>query len=252
MTTPPNPLRRNGLTARGIGDDAAVGRALIDYMLERVGREREGLSLLDIGCGVRFAEAIAKYDMAFERYIGIELDTATIDYLKTHYSEPKFTFHQANQANAFYNPDGGHDFARLAGELTGCADLTCMFSVITHQNPDEARQSFDLAHAATRPGGTLFFTALIHGEGHAPFESANPRGRTFDTISDEEKRALKTKADAGEPYFEWAPDRPGFMSGYAQNALSDLARSSGWDVQSVSSPWAGDLPIQTSFVCERL
>ncbi|MAT33615.1 MAG: hypothetical protein CMK06_00480 [Ponticaulis sp.] len=246
-------LRRTAPGVRNLGPDHVSGGLLIEYMLSRVGlSDLSETVLLDVGCGIRFANTISELGLAVRKYIGIEIDAETIEYLRENFSPPEFEFHQANQKNAFYNPQGSDDFVRLAEKLSEPADLTGMFSVITHQCPEEAAETFRFAQAATRPDGKLFFSAFVHGEGHAPFETGEARSLpVFRTISDDAIAKLAQLSESGLEYFEWDESRPGFMSGYTLPFLTSLVEQNGWEVVDVAPPWPNDLPIQTSFVCKR-
>jgi len=84
----------------------------------------------------------------------------------------------------------------LTGLGLGGFDGACMFSVITHQNPDEAEVTFAMLRESVRPGGDLYFGALVDRE--------TPNYREID------------------------PDKPGLHSAYNPDFIIDLAERHGW------------------------
>ncbi len=93
-------------------------------------------------------------------------------------------------------------------------DGACMFSVITHQSPDEARKTFQQLRHAVADHGKLYFTAF-----------------TEETLAD---------------YTERNQDAPGHMSTYPPQQIIELAESGGWRVTAI---YEKDSLQQTAFVC---
>ena len=95
--------------------------------------------LLDVGCGVRFAQTIANLDLDFHCYAGIDVNAQVIRWLQEALPGPKFRFAHIDTQNPMYNPAGrpleAHAKLPFADENF---DAVCMFSVITHQAPSEA------------------------------------------------------------------------------------------------------------------
>ena len=106
--------------------------------------------------------------------------------------------------NAFYNPQGGiYPDALLRLGLPSC-DTACMFSVITHQNPDEARVTFTQLRRVLRDSARLYFTAFVN---------------------------------EGVPYYtEAVPSKAGASSTYGPDALLELVQTQGWRIDSVYRP----------------
>ena len=57
-------------------------------------------------------------------------------------------------------------------------DLACMFSVITHQQPEEAKPIFSFLRRHIKPDGHLFFSAFIH-DGHVSYAERDPENGTW-------------------------------------------------------------------------
>ena len=83
-------------------------------------------------------------------------------------------------------------------------DAVCMFSVITHQAPEEAEKIFSMLHPCVSEGGKLYFTAFID--------------QTVDG------------------YIERDPANPGMLSTYNAEPLLEILATSGWTVFDVFPP----------------
>jgi hypothetical protein len=193
----------------------ATGNYLLKSMSSRLGWSHfANRRLLDFGCGVRFARTIANLDLDFECYAGIDANAEAIHWLAQNLSEPKFRFAHLDARNPMYRPNGTplSEFTALpfAGERF---DAVCMFSVITHQAPDEAVAIFSLIRKSIVTPH-LYFTAFIDG-----------------TVND---------------YVEVDPVTPRLLSTYNQSLMINLLTKAGWRVERAYEP----RPLQAhAYVC---
>ncbi len=170
--------------------------------------------LFDFGCGVRFARTIANLDLDFDCYVGVDVNAEAIRWLQEHLPEPKFRFAHINAHNSMYNPNG-----KSMGEYTVLPfaserfDAVCMFSVITHQAPNEAMAILSLIRKSIRTKH-LYFTAFID-----------------DKVGD---------------YVEADPVNPRLLSTYNPGLMSNLLNEAGWRIERIYEPSFGQ---QTAFVC---
>jgi hypothetical protein len=95
--------------------------------------------------------------------------------------------------------------------------VICMFSVITHQLPKDARSIFAMLRRYVKESGHLFFSAWLD------------------------------EGDFG--YREDDPDEPAAYSVYSLDLLRELVERERWRVISVESKNPHDLPILDSFLC---
>lgn len=242
---------KNSKNVRKLGKPAETGKMVLDYVCSKLDIESfAGKSVLDIGCGFRMVRTILENDMEVGHYTGVELDSDLIKYLQNEINDPRFDFLYANQKNNYYNPQGGDDFASLNRSLTRDYDIITMFSVITHQDPDEARKTFNLARNSINSNGRLVFTACIQGEGHAAFEMEGGDKGVLALFPESHLRDLKKHADSGAQYMEWNPEKPGQMSGYTIAYLKQILSDTGWDCLSVSPPFDQGAPVQSTFICQ--
>ena len=244
---------KNSKNVRKLGKPSETGKMVLDYVCSKLGIDSlSGKSLLDIGCGFRMVRTILDHEMEIEHYTGVELDADLIKYLQNEVDDPRFEFHYANQKNNYYNPQGGDDFASLHQSLTRTYDIITMFSVITHQDPDEARKTFTLARSSIAPNGRLVFTACIQSEGHAAFEKDGGDKGVLASFPESHLRDLKEQAESGAQYMEWNPDKPGQMSGYTIAYLKEILSNTGWSCLSVSPPFDKGVPVQSTFICSPI
>lgn len=219
MLIVPPELNRNAKNVRKRGAAAETGLMLINYMSERIGIDSlANQDVLDLGCGTRFSESFINLDAPIGSYTGIDVEKKVIDFLKENVSDPRFSYHHFDMANTLYNPLGSLSELSSPTTLgTSTFDIACMFSVITHQNPDEATVTFKFLHDHIRANGYLFFSAFIR--------------------------------DDNLGYTELNPRRPGVQSSYSRRYMTEILTKTGWAVASVVEAKPDDIPIQTSFLC---
>jgi len=220
----PERFNRNAAEVRALGSAAFTGKILLDFMAARLGwPDLAARTVLDIGCGTRFVSAIRTYDIPIGRYIGVDVDREAIEWLQTNAAAPNFSFHCVDQQNAMYNPNGTAD--RAEWPFAADADLCCMFSVITHQQPPAALGLFEEAHRRVARDGLLFFSAHLH-EGEADYLEMGPAATN--------------------------------LSAYSERSLRRMLDEAGWQVASVHPRWPNlpeypvPVPIADHFVCRKI
>jgi SAM-dependent methyltransferase len=219
FVVPPKFLR-NAREVIELGPPADVGVALIDYMCRRIGvPSLAGLDVLDFGCGTRFADAIMNRDVPLRSYTGVDVNAPMVRFLMEHATDPRLEFHVLDARNPEYNPDGRPMTADSTLPVGGRTfDVICMFSVITHQLPEDARAIFTVLRRHVRRDGKLFFSAFIDDE-------------------------------MAQDYREGMPEHPTLYSFYSGAHMRRLLAETGWRVESVAGVGPEDLPIVDSFFC---
>jgi SAM-dependent methyltransferase len=220
----PEKFNKNESGVRARGTPAYTGGMLIEYMCRRIGIADLGQRrVLDLGCGCRFAEALTNLSLPIGYYFGIDLDREMIDWLSGHITDPRLRFQWWDARNPSYNPLGQplSDFAALPVDGQ-TFDIACMFSVITHQLPDDAERLLRLLRLCILPTGHLFFSA------------------TLESIA--------------EGYRELVPDHPTAHSAYSADHMLAIIDRAGWRIISVEPKLPSDsngvtIPIQDSFLC---
>lgn len=160
----PDHLQRGAPRVRAAGPEN-TGQKLLALIAERVGlRDFADVDILDVGCGVRFAQTIVNRAIPVKSYAGVEVEPRIVEFLNEHLArvDRRFRFYHWNVRNAMYNP-AGVPLADAAPSLPPLErfDLIVLWSVFTHLAPDDAAVMLELLRSRVRPGGKLFFTAFI-------------------------------------------------------------------------------------------
>jgi hypothetical protein len=96
-------------------------------------------------------------------------------------------------------------------------DVICMYSVITHQLPEDASIIFKISRREVQENGRLFFSAMIEN------------------------------GDFG--HREWLPEAPTALSVYSTDLMERLLETAGWQILSFESRVPQGLPNQNTFLC---
>jgi SAM-dependent methyltransferase len=193
------------------------GAWLLERMRQQIGLKTLAASrLLDFGCGVRFTQAILNRRIPIRSYTGVDCFAEMIDFLRSTVRDSRFSYVLLDVHHPLYNPRG----RPLSNETElplplQAFDVVSLFSVITHQSPDDAAFIFTLLRRHTAAEGRLLFTCFL---------------------------------DAGIAEFEdRSPDRNGGMCFYNPDFLARVVEGSGWRIVQ-RAPSEGPL-IGDSFVC---
>jgi SAM-dependent methyltransferase len=180
----PEKFNRNSVNVTSLMTPEQSGHFLLQLMQLRLGlREYKGQSLLDFGCGVRFSQAILNLKLPFGQYVGIDCFSDMIEFLRASVRDPRFSYYLLDVRHPLYNPNGraalGADTALPIPEMH--FDIASMFSVLTHQYPDDSRHILTMLRRHVKPTGRLFFTCFLD-DGIESFEDRSPErngGRCF-------------------------------------------------------------------------
>ncbi|WP_342128569.1 class I SAM-dependent methyltransferase [Hydrogenophaga sp. OTU3427] len=215
----PEKFNRNSSKVASLMTPEQSGQFLLQLMQLRLGlRDYTEQAVLDFGCGVRFSQAILNLKLPFGQYVGVDCFSDMIEFLRAHVKDPRFSYHLLDVRHPLYNPDGGTllDAQTVLPLPQKHFDIAAMFSVLTHQHPDDAKHILALLRRYVKPTGRLFLTCFLD-EGIASFEDRSPR-------------------------------RNGGMCFYHPAFLTQLLADSGWRP---SARYAADAPlIGDSFVCQ--
>jgi SAM-dependent methyltransferase len=202
-----------------MGSPADTGSRLLEYMRQRIGiSSLAGLEMLDFGCGSRFADAIINRNVPLKSYVGIDVYKEMIDFLAEHAKDPRLEFFHIDARNPAYNKDGVPLSADTVLPIAGRRfDILCMYSVITHQLPEDAAVIFTLLRRHVRDNGHLFFSAAIE--------------------------------DGDFDYRERFPERPTELSIYSIGLITQLIEAAGWRMLSFAPRVQTGLPNQETILC---
>jgi SAM-dependent methyltransferase len=125
---------RRGATRESASIESAVW--LIEHMCSLLGLDGLGnTDLLDVGCGIKFSQALINRSLPIKRYVGIDVYREMIAYLRETVDDPRFEYFHIDVHNQRYNPDGdvlSEDTRLPVGDRK--FDVICLFSVFTHSH----------------------------------------------------------------------------------------------------------------------
>ncbi len=209
-----------------------------------------GTEVLDVGCGVKFTQALLSSSLPVKAYVGCDVDSELISFLRNNVDDPRFQYVHLDAHNARYNPRGTAltDATILPiGERS--FDLICLFSVFTHLAPHDYAAMLKLLRRYARPDTRLLFTLYLdelteggHGlmDGFARMLANTEAGVRHDV-------AKRVESMSGHRDFrDLDPSRPLLWAVYSEGYARGLIEDSGWTVLSLSPPGRY---IQHHFVC---
>jgi SAM-dependent methyltransferase len=212
----PEEFHRNAPDVHVLGPEN-TGSVLMQLVADCLGLKDLGESdVLDVGCGVRFTQAIINREIPIKSYTGVDVHRPLIEYLQQEVDDPRFSFRHWDAQNARYNPAGEKITPESRWPVEGTFDIIWLFSVFTHLDASDANALLAILRQHVRPSGALFFSAFIDN--------------TIDSFEDR------------------IPEHPLSHPCYAERYLRELIEANGWRVASVSPP-SREHFIQHYLVC---
>lgn len=220
MLKPPNSLQRNASRIRKYGIEE-TGKILLDYLSDLTeSGSLENKDILDIGCGLRFSQAIVNLNYKVGSYTGIDVNNEVIAFLQQNTTSIDYlNYYHWNVYNDLYNQTGfllNKEVQLPFGSKS--FDIVCLFSVLTHLNPLDADVLLFVLKKHIRKNGYLVFSIFI---------------------------------DESTSYFSDAdPDNPLLRAYYSKNLIFNLLKRNGWLINHFNKP-RKDKFIQHHFVCQN-
>lgn len=250
----PKDLRRGLLRWQEL-ESVESGVKLISLLCKTLQLEDLGSSsVLDMGCGCKFTQAILDRNLPVGQYTGVDVYAEMIDFLHSNVTDPRFSFHHMNTHNEMYNPNG----EPLSGDSplslnNQTFDIISLLSVFTHLAPHDYVSMLKMLRKYVKPDGRLFFSLFVHEETPGGFGQIDALMKAFSTADE----ALKEKqrrhfeeglANPAKPDFvDFMPEQPLQIAMYSRKHALELIENTGWEVVSLNDPV--DL-IQHYIVCK--
>jgi SAM-dependent methyltransferase len=250
LTNIPARLRRSAITDEKATITGAA--ALLEQLCDLVGVEDlSQCDVLDVGCGVKFTQAILNHGIPIKSYTGVDVYREMIDFLRSNVDNPRFEYHHVDVRNDLYSPDGppmtvGTDLG--LGDRT--FDVICLYSVFTHLPPSDYVTMLKLVRRHSRPDGRLVYTLFIDElteRGHGLMDSLQ---RTLSQGRND--HAPNAAADAKRqvlPFRDLDPNRPLMYALYSREHAQELIEGTGWEPLRLVPPTEH---AQHVFVCRPL
>ncbi len=211
-----------------------------------------GVDLLDVGCGIKFSQAILNGDLPLGSYTGVDIYADLIEFLSSEVTDERFTYRHLDAANDLYNPDG-QPFTTTSDLGIGDArfDAICLYSVFTHLNPTDYVTMLEHVRRHIRPNGRLVYTAFLDEPTKGGHSLVDFLGRTFLEMERRDGRLLGTVEEEWAkqdrvPFVDVDPTRPLTWAMYSREHAIELVEGTGWRIDAIRPPVA---LRQHLFVC---
>jgi SAM-dependent methyltransferase len=183
MLVVPPEFNRNSNTVTSLMGPEQSGLWLLKWMQLQLDLDSyENKTLLDFGCGVRFTQAIINTGFTIGHYSGVDVSRSLIEFLQGAVNDSRFEFGFLDAYHPLFNPAGERLQKDIELPISKHAfDVVCMFSVITHQYPEDCRAIFSILRRYVVPKGRLYFTCFLD-ETIESFEDRSPNqnaGKVF-------------------------------------------------------------------------
>jgi SAM-dependent methyltransferase len=246
LTIPPR-LRRSAITEEQATVEGAV--ALLEQLRDLVGvDDLSRCDVLDVGCGVKFTQAILNHGIAIRSYTGVDVYGEMIDFLRENVRDPRFQYHRVDVRNELYNPAAPPMTPETdLGVADRTFDVICLYSVFTHLSPADYVTMLKILRRYIRPEGRLVYTLFVDeltDDGHGLvdfFQRMLSRAR-----SDRSSRAMATAVRQVVPFRDVDPSRPLTYALYSRDHAHELIDGTGWEPLQLVPPTEH---AQHIFVC---
>lgn len=185
----PETLQRNSNQVASAGYEH-TGKILIDLATSSAGhKDLDNIDILDVGCGVRFTSTIINRNISIKSYTGIEVNSQLVQFLKEKVEpyDNRFKYAHWNLYHEMYNSDGLELATQDKLPIDGHFDLIWLFSVFTHQYPEDSLKLLTILRKHIRANGKIFFSVFIDDE--------------LEVFEDKEKSTPLLRAFYGRNYF---------------------------------------------------
>lgn len=187
-----------------LGHDEAMSVNSGLQLLDLIGQRKpvEGAKMLDMGCGVKVAQALYERGSPQKLYVGLDVYKPMIRYMRNALSgNAKYRFKAVDFHNEKYNKDGVRmdevdDFPVRRRDF----DILTMFSVITHMVPDDARDVLKKLRAHAADDAVLIFSTFVSTEQE-------------------------------EDFVDLVPEKPLFKASYRKDFLETIIGECGWRIE---------------------
>ncbi len=238
----PREFRRGG-KAKDEEESKDTARNLIKVMYRGLGLEDfRDSRILDMGCGVKMVQVMMEDEIPLGGYVGIDVFSDLIEYLKANVTDPRFEFHSLDLHNEMYNPDGERLTADTQLPVPEASfDVICLFSVFTHLAPEDYVAMLKMLRRYIKPGGKLIYSLFV-------FETTEGGHGFMDQVA---KWMVVSEEDLekwpGPPDFkDWDPKNPLKWAIYSRKHALELLEGTGWEMEALNDP---EPSIQHYMIC---
>lgn len=203
-------------------------RVMIPELATLCGHEDLGeLSVLDVGCGVKFSQVLMNDGLPVGRYVGVDVYRPMIEFLRDNVSDERFEFHHVDFRNERYNPEGAAMTAESRLPVPESAfDVICLFSVFTHLDPTDYVAMLNLLRRYVKPSGRAVYSIFL--------DRLSTSGHGFMDVW--ARKMGKQAVGKTETYRDFTRDDPLKQALYSEEYARTLVEGTGWRVDRIIEP----------------
>lgn len=221
----------------------ASGVELLEIMGSSLGHaDLTNVSILDVGCGCKFTQAILDRGLAVGQYTGIDVYADMIKFLREETSDPRFSFHHINTHNAMYNPLGKPLAADTKLPVEEASfDIVCGFSLFTHLAPHDYIAMLKVLRRYVKPTGHMFFSLFVNEEtpgGLGRVDKFKKAMQQADQsqLDKHQSSFQKTQQEGTPDFIDAIPEHPLRVAMYSREYALRLVEDTGWRIDSLNDP----------------
>jgi SAM-dependent methyltransferase len=141
----------------------ASARAMLRQLADELaGGDLGWVSLLDVGCGVKFTQVLVNDSLPIGRYVGVDVYRPMIEFLADNVDDPRFEYHHVDFHNERYNPGGTKMTASSTLPVDeGAFDLITLYSVFTHLDPEDYVAMLTMLRRYVKPDGHAVYSIFL-------------------------------------------------------------------------------------------
>ena len=203
-------------------------RVMIPELARLCGQEDLGeLSVLDVGCGVKFSQVLMNDGLPVGRYVGVDVYRPMIEFLRDNVSDERFEFHHVDFRNERYNPEGTTMTAESRLPVPESAfDVICLFSVFTHLDPTDYVAMLNLLRRYVKPRGRAVYSIFL--------DRLSTSGHGFMDVW--ARKMGEQAVGKTETYRDFTRDDPLKQALYSEEYARALVEGTGWRVDRIIEP----------------
>lgn len=233
--TPRVPVKFRRAAVKDAVESVELARNILRDMAQELGVADLGeFDVLDVGCGVRYTQAILTYSLPVKSYTGVDTYGEMIDFLREKVDDPRFSFQKFEARNAFYAADQqkmSEDSSLPVGEST--FDIICAQSLFTHFDPDDFQTMLKLMRKVIRPDGRLMFSAFLNEQsetGHGYVD------HWLQKLTPEQREAADAAGKQSEKFVDALPEDPLLVALFRRDFALEMVQNAGWEVLHIRDP----------------
>ena len=183
--------------------------------------------VLDVGCGMKFTQALIGRDMPIGSYTGLDVYEPAIEFLQSTVKDARFEYHHLDFFNERYNPTGvpmNRTSTFPLGDET--FDTIVAYSLFTHLDPEDFETMLRIMRRHAESDTRLVFTVFLDQHSDDGHGLINQYSRAFGA-------SIAGRTDTYQDFFS---DDPLRVALYTESYARELLRRADWEILNIGDP----------------